>query len=101
MTAMQADIVIVGSGAGGATVAKELSEQGKNVLILEKSEEPTLTKRIYRICDSNFIYKIFGKLRVIDRDLLIWNRIGIGGTTTITSGNAVIFLLANSCSISS
>jgi len=86
---IKADFVIVGSGAGGATVAKELSEQGKNVLILEKSEEPTLTKRIYRICDANIIYKIFGKLGVIDRNLLIWNRIGIGGTTTITSGNAV------------
>jgi len=29
------DVIVVGSGPGGATVAKELSEQNKKVLILE------------------------------------------------------------------
>ena len=29
------DAIVVGSGPGGATVAKELTEKGKNVLILE------------------------------------------------------------------
>ncbi|MGA8242223.1 MAG: FAD-dependent monooxygenase [Desulfobacterales bacterium] len=30
------DVIVIGSGPGGATVAKELSSRGKGVLILEK-----------------------------------------------------------------
>ena len=30
------DVIVIGTGAGGATVAKDLSQNGKNVLILEK-----------------------------------------------------------------
>ncbi|MEO0836241.1 MAG: GMC family oxidoreductase [Cyanobacteria bacterium J06642_3] len=37
------DAVIVGSGVAGAIVAKQLSEQGKHVLILEAGEEKNLT----------------------------------------------------------
>ncbi len=37
------DAVIVGSGVAGAIVAKELSQQGKNVLILEAGEGVDLT----------------------------------------------------------
>jgi choline dehydrogenase-like flavoprotein len=37
------DAVIVGSGVAGAIIAKELSEQGKNVLVLEASPSKDLT----------------------------------------------------------
>ncbi|AFY85010.1 GMC family oxidoreductase [Oscillatoria acuminata] len=37
------DVVIVGSGIAGAIVAKELSEQGKSVLILEAGQSKDLT----------------------------------------------------------
>ena len=30
------DVVVVGSGAGGATVARELSKKGANVTLIEK-----------------------------------------------------------------
>jgi UDP-galactopyranose mutase len=30
------DVIVIGTGAGGATVAKDLSQYGKDVLILEK-----------------------------------------------------------------
>ena len=33
---MEYDVVIVGSGAGGATLARELSRQGKSVALVEK-----------------------------------------------------------------
>ena len=37
------DVVIVGSGVAGAIVAKELSQQGKTVLILEAGKTKDLT----------------------------------------------------------
>ena len=37
------DFIIVGSGPGGATVAKELSERKKKVLILEWGDNDPLT----------------------------------------------------------
>ena len=36
MVRLKSDIVIIGSGAGGATVAKELARRGKKVLIIER-----------------------------------------------------------------
>lgn len=93
MKEIQADFVIVGSGAGGATVARELAEQGKNVLILEKGEEPSLIKRIYMKYNEgmliNSMYEELKNLIGINRNIPIEYRIGIGGTTTIASANAV------------
>ncbi len=94
---IEAEIVIVGSGAGGATVAKELGEHGKTVLILEKGSklgqlEPSLVKRIYkRYNEGTLVSGIYRKLRrlmLIDRNLPITRMIGIGGTTTIANANA-------------
>ena len=30
------DVIVIGTGAGGATVAKDLSQEGLNILIIEK-----------------------------------------------------------------
>lgn len=35
---MTFDVIVVGTGAGGATVAKELSKEGLDVLVLEKGQ---------------------------------------------------------------
>ena len=37
--AIRADTVVVGSGVGGATVARELARQGEEVVVLEKGSE--------------------------------------------------------------
>ena len=42
---MQPDVIIIGSGMGGATLAAALAPTGRRVLILERGErltEPTL-----------------------------------------------------------
>ena len=33
---LQADVIVVGTGPGGASVARELAQKGKNVLLLER-----------------------------------------------------------------
>ena len=38
ITAMDADVLIIGSGAGGATTAAVLAEAGMDVLIVEEGE---------------------------------------------------------------
>ena len=70
------DFIVVGSGAGGATVAKELSEAGKKVLLLEKGIEvpPRKSSEAYSILKS---------------DVEVWYTQCLGGTTVVTMGNAV------------
>ncbi|MCQ5337074.1 MAG: GMC family oxidoreductase N-terminal domain-containing protein [Candidatus Methanomethylicia archaeon] len=68
--------IIVGSGAGGATIAKELACVGKEVLIIERgSEIPTINaSKSYNIVQSG---------------IEIWHNICLGGTTLVSLGNAV------------
>ncbi len=50
---LTADVIVVGSGPGGATVSKKLTESGKKVLLLE-----TLLYIIYmNIYKPNFRYE--------------------------------------------
>ena len=97
MKVSQADIIIVGSGPGGAILAKGLSEHGKNVLILEKGNEQrkasTLTKRLYTAYHEkvllNNIQRKLKRLLLIDKNISISRRIVIGGTSTVASANVV------------
>jgi len=70
------DFIVVGSGAGGATVAKELSAAGKKVLLLERGIQlpPRKSSKAYSILKS---------------DVEVWHTQCLGGTTVVTMGNAV------------
>ena len=48
MDTKDADYIIVGSGPGGATVAKELSQRKKKVLILEWGDNNPLTGSLWQ-----------------------------------------------------
>jgi choline dehydrogenase-like flavoprotein len=77
------DVVVVGSGAGGATVATHLAEAGLDVLILE--EGPYIRRRDYqRFTPSESIRRLF-------REAGMLAAIGIGQTPLIalTVGRAV------------
>ncbi|MBE6500794.1 MAG: GMC family oxidoreductase [Methanobrevibacter thaueri] len=88
------DVIVVGTGAGGATVAKDLSQMGCKVLILEKGSiqnsgsyvECMKTKEIYlnnNLSDSDKMNYEFLTL-----PLTLTNIEEIGGTTTSSIGNA-------------
>lgn len=91
--------IVIGSGAGGATVAKEL--QGKfNVTVLEAGKEfhplsmdlPTieLGKKTGLLLDEREMSLFFRTIQIRKTpDMVLVNGIGLGGTTTISTGNGV------------
>ncbi len=91
--------VVIGSGAGGATVAKEL--QGKfDVTVLEAGKEfhpfsmelPAieLGKKTGLLLDEREMSLFFRPLQIRKTcDMVLVNGVGLGGTTTLSTGNAV------------
>ena len=65
---LSADVIVVGSGPGGATVARELTQKGKTVLILERGYDHR----------SKFYYGTYlGALRYSDRMSLLFSEEGL------------------------
>lgn len=92
--------IVIGSGAGGATAAKEL--QGKyDVTVLEAGRtfrpftaDLSIVERIKRtglLFDERMIRFLFPamKTRKAKGDMVLVNGAGTGGTTTICTGNAL------------
>jgi choline dehydrogenase-like flavoprotein len=86
-TRLNADIIIVGSGPGGATLARQLAGAGKKVLLLERGRD-------FR---RKFYYGTYlGALRYSDRMSLLYTEEGlniiaavmVGGATNMYTGSA-------------
>ena len=88
------DVIVVGTGAGGSTAAKDLALNGRNVLILEKGcrqrqgsyVNHMKTKRIY--LKNNLSEKDKIDYEFLTLPLELTNIEEIGGTTTSSIGNA-------------
>lgn len=70
------DVIVVGTGPGGATVAKELSKKNKKVLILERGGNSPVK-------DSLSSMASILKQTPVSRDLAIAHASTTGGTTSI------------------
>jgi choline dehydrogenase-like flavoprotein len=86
-TTLQADVIVVGSGPGGATLARQLARDGENVLLLERGVD-------YR---SRLYYGTYlGALVYADRMSLLFTKEGlnivrplmVGGATSMYCGCA-------------
>jgi len=69
-------VIVVGSGAGGATVAKELAAKDVAVILIEKG--PAIEEK-----------DAFKHYSNIDSEVKVMRTICLGGTTTVSAGNGV------------
>jgi len=76
------DYLIVGSGAGGATLAKELAQQRKHVLVVEAGKDE---KKIGTPIDSNRYYDT----KKSKEGAIIWQARMAGASTVVSCGNGV------------
>ncbi len=79
---MKTDTLIVGTGPGGATIARELAGRGKKVLILEKGREHQWS--VGRV----FAYTTMYDIKKSKEGILVRRGITTGGSTMLYSGNA-------------
>jgi choline dehydrogenase-like flavoprotein len=75
----QADVVVVGSGPGGATVARQLSRAGKKVILLERGRD-------YRRWPLYGTY--LGAMTYADRAALLFTREGLNIIRPLMAGGA-------------
>ncbi len=69
-------VIVVGTGAGGATVGRELSKNGINVMLIESGPHDT-TENAYRHYENS------------DVGVELLKTSCVGGSTVVTAGNAV------------
>ncbi len=93
--------IVVGSGAGGATAAKELANQGFEVTVFEAGQPfNPLSHKVswisplrgtWLLDDTETVERIFPHYQVTrtDKDLVIFTGLTEGGSTSISCGNMV------------
>ena len=85
MKIIETEILIVGSGPGGATVARDLTRAGRAVVLLEKGKRhPITTSRInsFRMYDK---YAVFSKSK---EGVIVDRAITVGGCSVVFSGTS-------------
>jgi choline dehydrogenase-like flavoprotein len=84
----QYEFIIVGSGAGGAVLAKELSRYGSQVLLIERGRlEPkvgTVAASLHYM-NANPVTKMPQQSR---EGVILWRAFMAGGSTVVSCGNA-------------
>src|SRR6266702_5863825 len=80
------DAIVVGSGAGGATVARELSRRGWRVLILERGEKAPVTGSIAQTLRE--LWMPGRSLFLTDRFLVVLRGVTVVGSSIYFSGTA-------------
>ena len=81
------DVIVVGSGPGGATVARELSRAGKRVMLLERGQDHR-PRSYYGTYLGALLYTDRGSLLFTEEGLNIVRPMMVGGATSMFCGCA-------------
>lgn len=88
MERQEFDVVIAGAGAGGATLARELSMRGKRVLVAERGR---FEEKVGTLRGALNYYDLQGVMQQAPQSpegVKLWRGLLAGGSTVITLGNA-------------
>jgi choline dehydrogenase-like flavoprotein len=85
---VECEVCVIGTGAGGAVVAKELAEGGMNVVMLEEGKHFTTDDFTARPREmSTILYRDAGQVVTVgNTPIILPLGKGVGGTTMINSG---------------
>jgi choline dehydrogenase-like flavoprotein len=79
---LTAEVCVIGSGAGGAVVAKELAEAGRDVVVLEQGGHYTKEDFTQREDEMMpLLYEEMGQRMTTDKSILILQGRNVGGST--------------------
>ena len=84
---LQSDMIVVGSGPGGATVSRELARAGKRVLLLERGQDHR-PRGYYGTYLGALLYTDRGSLLFTEEGLNIIRPMMVGGATSMYCGCA-------------
>jgi len=80
--ALSAEVCVIGSGAGGAVVANELAEAGRDVVLLEQGGYYTKDDFTQREDEMMpLLYEDMGQRATVDQSILILQGRNVGGST--------------------
>ena len=83
------DFIVVGSGAGGATLAMELAKKGKSVLVVERGIRE---EKVGGVMDAIRFYDFKGLTKAplkSKEGVILWRTLMAGGSTVVSCGNGV------------
>src|SRR2546427_1855154 len=79
---LKAEVCVIGSGAGGAVVAKELAEAGRDVVLLEQGGHYTKDDFTQREDEMMpLLYEEMGQRATVDQSIIILQGRAVGGST--------------------